>query len=141
MDREELLALGASEDAADALLREADRIREEYEGRIAALQQESRITELIKASGARNVRAVRGLLESQDAESVERELETLKKGEDTSFLFERGKSFAPSRSGERLPDTGKSSYEVRLGEARKRGDTVEAIRIKQQAASEGIVLI
>lgn len=139
MEREELLSMGLGEEAADKILEESSRMREEYEERIAAIKKDNEIELLLRDSGARNITAVKALI-TGDTDAKE-QIERLKKAEDTRFLFETKRSFEPRRSGERLPDSTKNDYEARLFEARKSGNTVEAIRIKQQAASEGIMLI
>ncbi len=139
MDREELLGMGVPEEAADAIIGESEKIKEDYEKRLADTKKEVEIEKLLVKNGARNIKAVRALLEG--AEDVEGEIEKLKSDEETRFLFEKKGSFAPARSPERLPDVKKGGYEALLTEARKKGNTVDAIRIKQKAASEGIMLI
>ncbi len=141
MDREELTALGLDEEAVEKIVGEQERLREEYEIRIASVEREHEIEKILVQSGARNIKAVRALVGDGDAESVKREIDKLKNDEETRFLFEKKGSFMPARSPERLPDTQKAGYEERLKEARRAGNTLEAIRIKQQAANEGIVLI
>lgn len=133
--------MGTSEEAADTILADIENMRQEYEGRIESVKKEYEIEKLLTQSGARNLKAVRALLGDGSVEELAGEIEALKKGEDTRFLFEKRASFAPARSGEKLPDAGKSSYEALLDKARKSGNTLEAIRIKQKAASEGIMLL
>lgn len=139
MEREELLSMGVPEEAADAIIGESEKMREDYEKIIADTKKEFEIENLLMKSGARNIKAVRALIEG--AEDIEGEIEKLKNDEETRFLFEKKGSFTPYRSPEKLPDMKKSGYETLLTEARKKGNTVDAIRIKQKAASEGIMLI
>lgn len=141
MEREELLALGVEEEIVDRIVDEQEKMREDYESRISSVQRDYEIENLLVQSGARNTKAVRALLGDGDVNSIREELENLKNGEDTKFLFEKKGSFVPARSGERLPDAKKMGYEERLAEARRAGKTIEAIRIKQQAAGEGVMLI
>lgn len=141
MDKDELLQMGLDEENAEKILLERRELEAEYEGRIEQIKRENEIENLLKESGAKNIKAVRALLEEDDTLSIAEQLEKLKKGEDTGFLFNQNKGFAPARSGERLPDTKKSSYETKLFEARRSGNTIEAIRIKQMAANEGIMLL
>lgn len=140
MDRDELLALGIGEEAADAIIGEREKVIDEYEKKISLMKRENEIDILLRENGARNIKAVKALLEEGD--DFANQIERLKNGEDTKFLFEKSrKVFEPHRSGEKLPDTEKDGYELRLAQARAAGNTIEAIRIKQQAASEGIMLI
>lgn len=140
MTRDELTALGIGEEAIEAIIAENNAIREEYEEKLRVVKRENEIDLFLRESGARNVRAVKALLE--DGDDYKEQIENLKRSEDTRFLFDSGKkTFTPYRSGERLPDTKMGEYEARLLAARQTGNTLEAIRIKQQAASEGIMLI
>ncbi len=141
MERDELLGLGVEEAVADRIIEEQEKLREEYDGRLKGVQKEFEIEKILRESGARNLKAVRALIEGNDTEDVMREIERLKNDEETRFLFEKKGSFAPYRSPERLPDAKRGSFEERLNAARRLGDTLEAIRVKQQAASEGIMLI
>lgn len=141
MERDELLALGVEETAVEKILEEQERLREEYDGKLTAVKNEYEVEKILRESGARNIKAVRALIENGDAEEVRCQVERLKRDEETRFLFEKKGSFAPYRSPERLPDTKRSGYEERLGAARKAGNTVEAIRIKQEAAAQGIMLL
>lgn len=140
MTRDELAALGIGDEAIDAIIADNDAMREEYEDKIRCIKRENEIDILLRESGARNVRAVKALLD--DGDDYKEQIENLKRSEDTRFLFDSGKkTFTPYRSGERLPDTKMGEYEARLTAARQTGNTVEAIKIKKQAASEGIMLI
>jgi hypothetical protein len=145
LEREELEALGLDEAAAEAVLGSEKRIRDEYEERIRGIERENEIDLLVRESGARNVKAVKSLLgetEGDDyAERVREELEKMKKSSETSFLFETKKSFSPAAAGEKLPDSQRGEYEASLTRARNAGDRIAAIKIKQKAASEGIMLI
>lgn len=141
MKREELIALGIEEETADIIVSEQEKLVSDYEGRIAAVQKEYEVEKILVQSGARNLKAVRALIGDGDVEEIRQNVDRLKNDEETKFLFEKKGSFTPARSGERLPDTKKSSYEERLSNARRQGNTLEAIRIKQQAASEGVMLI
>lgn len=141
MERDELLGLGLEESIADRILEEQERLREEYDNALTGMKREYEIEKILRESGARNLKAVRALIEGEDAESVLREVERLKNDEETRFLFEKKGSFVPYRSPERLPAAKRDTFEERLKAARRAGDTLEAIRVKQEAASEGIMLI
>lgn len=141
MERDELIALGIEEAVADRIMEEQDAMRRDFDERLREERNEHEIEKILTGSGARNIKAVRALIEATEAEDVAREIERLKSDEETRFLFEKKGSFAPYRGAERLPDTKKSTFEERLNAARRAGDTLEAIRVKQQAASEGVMLI
>ncbi|MBQ7876577.1 MAG: phage scaffolding protein [Clostridia bacterium] len=139
MNRDELLSLGVGEDICDRILENVDLIKSEYERKIEDLRKENMLDIALYESGARNIKAVKALIDTQG--DVNEQIERLKSEKETSFLFENmRRSFKPGKSSEKLPDAMKNDFEVRLGEARKRGNTIEAIRIKQQAAAEGVIL-
>ena len=65
----------------------------------------------------------------------------------SKFLFDtdstqnkNSKGFVPGQKKDGVPGAS-SEYETRLAEARKNGNTLEAIKIKQEAAADGVVLI
>lgn len=140
MDKDELLNWGIEEEICDRILEKADLMKEKYEREMESFKREKEIEAALYESGAKNIKAVRALIEEEG--SVEEQLEKLKRDSATSFLFENSRgSFKPGKSSERLPNTEKDSFELRLSEARKRGDGIAAIKIKKQAAREGIVLL
>ena len=53
---------------------------------------------------------------------------------------QNSKGFVPGQKKDGVPGAS-SEYETRLAEARKNGNTLEAIKIKQEAAADGVVLI
>lgn len=140
MEKDELLELGIDEEAAEKIAAESARMKAEYEKSIENLKRENEIEMLLAASGARNTRAVKALLNTEEG-NFEQQIEKLKSDAETRFLFEKRKSFAPARSGERLPEAAKDDFVQRLAQARKNKNALEAIKIKQQAANEGIVLM
>lgn len=141
MEREELLALGIEESVAEKILEEQEKLIEEYDNKLKEEKRAIEIERVIEKSGARNITAVKALIKGEELDEVIREIENLKNDEETRFLFEKRGSFAPHRRAERLPGGKKESFEERLSVARRAGNTLEAIRIKQQAAAEGIVLL
>lgn len=141
MEKNELMALGADEELADMIVSEQEKMAASYERQIEDIKKEYEIERILDLSGARNVKAVRALITGREPDDVRLEIEKLKSDEETRFLFERKGSFQPARASERLPDTGKAKFEDMLREARRKNNTVEAIRIKQLAASNGVMLI
>ncbi len=141
MERDELIALGLEENQIEHILQAEEALRAEYDGRIEEIKRDYEVERLLSESGARNIKSVRALLTGGDIETIKGEIEKLKADEETRFLFEKRGSFSPARSPEKLPDKEKNGYMERLNAARRAGNTIEAIRIKQQAASEGIMLL
>ena len=139
MDKEELLTLGVDEAAAEVVAENIQKMKDEYEARCESMRREWEAESLIRESGARNTEIIKALIKPD--EDVAEQIERLRRDKDTSFLFEGRKSFEPKRSPERLPDTKKTGFEERLKAARREGNTVEAIRIKQLAAREGVMLL
>lgn len=140
MNKDEIMALGVEEGVAETIALESEKEKEGYEARISEIMRENEIDVALRNAGARNLKAVRALLDN--GEDFKSQIETLKSGEDTKFLFEsEKKSFTPYKSNEKLPDTDENEFEAKLSLARQAGNTVEAIRIKQMAASKGIMLI
>lgn len=131
--------------------------KEKYEADIARIRMDNAVEAALAAAGAKNVTAVKALLADflSDAKMAEdgtvkglaAEIETLTKGEGTSFLFETAKGdpqpgfkgMTPGNPGGN--PTGADSYEARLAEARKAGNTPAAVAIKREAADNGIFLM
>ena len=139
MNKDELMALGLDEAAAEEVLSEREAIKTEYEKKIDSLRKENEIENLLNLSGARNKAVVRALIDEEG--DLKAQIEKLKTDRDTKFLFEGEKRFSPGRSAEKLPETEKGELEARLKAAREGKNTVEAIRIKQIAAKKGIMLL
>ena len=141
MDKEKLVAMGIEEEAIDEILGEFDSMRQLYEEKLSDKDYEHETELVLIKSGAKKLKAVKALLEKGDV-SVTEQVEQLKRNKDTRFLFEgERKVFEPYKSGEKLPDVKKDDYEALLQEARKRKDSVQAIKIKKMAAEEGIMLM
>lgn len=75
-------------------------------------------------------------------------LKGLAEAEDTASLFNTDSKPAihingatPANPGNKAGAEGSASYEARLAEARKNGNTTEAVAIKNEAAAEGIYLM
>lgn len=125
----------------------------ENEKAMKQLKREGIDTALLTEAGAKNAKAVMALMEALDdkyddeAYKAERmkQIESIKK--DNDYLFNpknqtppvQGARPIPSSDG--VPDAKRTGFETRLAEARKNNNTLEQIKIKQEAASEGIILI
>lgn len=116
------------------------------------------IEKALTDSGAKNIKAVKALLELDDAqlnkdgiiEGLLEQIDKLKADESSKFLFnieqnpqnqQRFTGFQPGTS-TTVPDSKQAGYEARLAEARKNNNQLEVIKIKQEAFNDdGIVLM
>ena len=120
----------------------------EHEKAMKQLKRESIDSALLTEAGAKNAKAVSALFDaldeglSEDAYKAERQkqLEAIKK--DNEYLFESAnpqiKGVVPGKNGN--PPQGANSFEARYAEAKKNGNTLEQISIKQEAFKEGVIL-
>lgn len=111
------------------------------------------IDKALNQAGAKNNTAVKALLKDLDkaelmddgtVKGLKEQIESLIKGDDSNFLFEteqtpKFRGISPGANKDGLPNS--SGFEQRLREARKNGNNLDAIKIKQEAQKEGIVLI
>lgn len=103
--------------------------------------------------GAKNIKAVKALLELTDAKldddgtikGLSEQIDKLKADEGSKFLFDIDQNpqnqptftgFQPGTS-TTVPDSKQAGYEARLAEARKNNNQLEVIKIKQEAYSDG----
>ncbi len=116
------------------------------------------IEKALTDSGAKNIKAVKALLELDDAqlnkdgiiEGLSEQIDKLKADESSKFLFNIEQNppnqqiftgFQPGTS-TTVPDSKQAGYEARLAEARKNNNQLEVIKIKQEAFNDdGIVLM
>ena len=128
---------------------------EAHANEIKQLKIDTAIDKALADAKAKNPKAVKALLELGDVEVAEdgtikgldAKIKALRDAEDSSFLFDatengnnKSKGFVPGQKMDGVPGAS-STFEARLAEARKNGNTLEAIKIKQEAASEGVVLV
>lgn len=122
---------------------------------IKQLKIDTAIDKALADAKAKNPKAVKALLELGDAEIAEdgtikgldAKIKALTEAEDSKFLFDvtepkgnNQKGFVPGQKKDGVPGAS-STFEARLAEARKNGNTLEAIKVKQEAAAEGVVLV
>ncbi len=138
---------------------------ESHETEMNQLKLDFAIDKALTGASARNNKAVKALLDLEDAKfdkdgnvkGLQEQIDKLKADESTKFLFNsepdqsqgQGQNnaqgpaafsgFQPGQS-TNIPDSKQTGYETRLAEARKNGNTVEAIKIKQEAAANGVIL-
>lgn len=126
-----------------------------FNAEIKKMKIDNAIDKALSEAKAKNIKAVKALLDLNNAELLEDgTIKGLSENQDTAFLFDSGDTqptqsntqtnktsgFKPTQAKDGLPDVS-ANFETRLAEARKNGDTLEAIRIKQEASNEGIYLL
>ena len=124
---------------------------------IKQIKIDAAVDKALADAKAKNPKAVKALLDLTKAEladdgtikGLDTQIKTLSEAEDSKFLFEvdnsqnknnNSKGFVPGQKKDGVPGAS-SDYETRLAEARKNGNTLDAIKIKQEAAADGVVLI
>lgn len=120
---------------------------------VGRLRTEACLSSAMMEAGVKNVGAVRGILEPYVSENTREDgsveglgerLSEISADRDTAPLFKESPSkylgAAPGESGFEL-EGGEIDFEGQLKSARSSGDFIKAIRIKQEAAREGIILI
>lgn len=125
---------------------------EKYIAEMKQFRVDIALDKALKNAKAKNAKAVKALLELNNVElnndgsikGLDEQINNLISNDDTRFLFDidqpiKFTGVTPGVNKDGLPDT--SGYQQRLVEARSNGNTLEAIKIKQEAQKEGIILI
>lgn len=125
---------------------------------IQKMKLDAAVEKALADAGAKNVNALRGVLgdtlkdaklsDDGTVKGLAEQIEKLKGDDGTKFLFnEHGQNrqqftgFQPGNP-TTVPDSTQAGYETRLAEARKNGNQLEVIRIKQEAfQNDGIALM
>lgn len=124
----------------------------DYEAQIKRMQVENAVSGALKDAGAKNAAAVKALLKDLDKAELDEngavkglaeQLKAIK--ESDAYLFhsaDAGKptGATPANTGTQTPPA-QGSWESKLAEARKNGNNLEAISIKNAAAAEGVILM
>lgn len=130
---------------------------ETHAAEIKQLKIDTAVDKALAEAKAKNPKAVKALLDLAKAElsddgtikGLDAQIKALAEAEDSKFLFDtdstqnknqNSKGFVPGQKKDGVPGAS-SEYETRLAEARKNGNTLEAIKIKQEAAADGVVLL
>lgn len=117
------------------------------------LKIDTAVDKALTDGGAKNIKAVKALLDLNDAKLGEdgavkglaEQIDKLKTDESSKFLFNIEQSstqqqtftgFQPGSS-TTTPDSKQAGYEARLAEARKNNNQLEVIKIKQEAFNDG----
>ncbi len=132
--------------------------KEQHEAELARIRMDNAVEAALTAAGAKNVTAAKALLADflKDAKTADdgtvkgltAEIEALAKADGTAFMFEVTgtqqpgfKGMTPGVPGGNTPPAGADTYEARLAEARKNGNTAAAVAIKREAADNGVYLL
>lgn len=139
----------------DAKVAELERAAAESELLGRQRELEYRIVSALREAGAKNLRAVEALLDMEAiaaaedmAAEIERQVLVLKQAADSAFLFGMPgiggpgcwSGFVPADSGDIEAGTEGAGFRLRLDRARAQGDGLSVIRLKQEAAREGVML-
>lgn len=127
-----------------SLKKEYDDYRADQENKAIKAAKETAASDILKSAGlsgkllemALKGYDVDGLeLENGKAKDFDGRVETAKK--DYAEILNKGNyTPAPGEGGDK-----KTDYQSQLNEARKNGSTIDAIRIKREAAADGVILI
>lgn len=123
-----------------------------HEQEIAALKLNNAVEMALSGAKAKNIKAVRAMLddakiklgEDGKLSGLDEQIEALKKSD--GYMFEVSEpqqqftGFQPGASST-VPNSAQAGYETRLADARKNNNQLEVIRIKQEAASNGVILM
>ena len=127
-----------------------------HEKELTQLKIDTAVDKALTESGAKNNKAVRALLNLDDAALLDdglvkgllEQIDKLKADDGSKFLFSESEQpqtkftgFQPGSSS-MVPNSKQAGYEARLAEARKNGNQLEVINIKQEAfQNDGIALM
>lgn len=125
---------------------------EKHAADLKALEINNAVEKALTAAGAKNLKAVKALLNLEGAEmdgetvkGLADQIKQLKAEAETGFLFGEAapgfKGVPAANNPTQTPNPKADGFNARLAEARKNGNTLEAIKVKQEAAAEGITLM
>lgn len=124
-----------------------------HDEELAKLKLDNAVELALSGANARNGKAVMAMLdmsrvkigEDGKLSGFDEQIEALKKSD--AYLFniqqqtqQQFTGFQPGTSSG-TPDPKTAGYETRLADARKNNDQLDVIRIKQEAAAEGVILM
>ncbi len=125
----------------------------EFEAKLAALKLDNAVELALTGAKAKNSKAVKAMLdlskvklgEDGKLSGLDEQLEALKKSDGYMFEVQEQQKqqftgFQPGASGV-VPSSTQAGYEARLADARKNNNQLEVIKIKQEAATEGVILM
>jgi hypothetical protein len=136
----------------EALQDELAALQAESAASLQKLRVDNAVEKALLAAGAKNAVAVRALLDLSEPEFVDGELvglqeqiKALREATATAFLFAKPFSgeaanwqgFVPAAAGDLQDMDADGGFRLRLAQASAAQDSLEAIRIKQEAAAKG----
>lgn len=129
----------------------------DHAAEIQKIKMDAAVDKALTDAHAKNTTAAKALLadflakaelgEDGTVKGFADELKKLTEGEGTAFLFDKDTTSTTQISGASPvggsvpPDPKAAGFESRLAEARKNNDMVAAVNIKQEAATQGIILM
>lgn len=138
------------------LQEENTKAKEAHKSEMNQLKIDFAVEKALSGAKAKNVKAVKALLDLTDAQfdkegnvkGLQEQIDKLAADEGTKFLFEESTQnnrqqftgFQPGAS-TTVPNSTAAGYEARLADARKNNNQLEVIKIKQEAAAKGVVLM
>lgn len=124
-----------------------------HETELNQLKLDNAVEVALKDAGAKNIKAVRANIDMTSVKIGEdgkisgltEQVESLKKSDGWMFNTDQQTQqqftgFQPGASST-VPNSTAAGYEARLADARKNNNQLEVIKIKQEAAAEGVVLM
>ena len=123
-----------------------------HDEELAALKFNNALDLALTVAKVKNVKAVRAMLDDTKIKlgddgkltGFDEQIEALKKSDGYMFDVQTGQQqfqgFQPGQSG-MIPNSQQAGYEARLAEARKNNNQLEVIKIKQEAAGNGVILM
>lgn len=121
-----------------------------HEQEIATLKFNNAVELALNGAKAKNIKAVRAMLDDSKIKfgddgkltGFDEQIEALKKSDGYMFDLQQQQftGFQPGASGI-VPDSKQAGYEARLADARKNNNQLDVIKIKQEAANDGVILM
>ena len=147
-----ILGDGYSEEIDRRVSEEIERTLMEQQDEMARLKLDCAVDIALAAAGAKNVKTVKALLDLAEVRlgedgrlsGFDEQLKAVRRSDGYLFAekpLQNFKGFQPEAAADGVPDSEQGSYEARLAQARRDNNQAEVIRIKQEAAAEGVVLL
>lgn len=126
--------------------------RKAHDAEMAQLRLDNAVEIALSGAKAKNGKAVRAMLDMSKVKigedgklsGFDEQIEALKKSDGYMFDMQQAQQqftgFQPGAS-TMVPNSTAVGYETRLADARKNNNQLEVIRIKQEAAAEGVILM
>lgn len=137
---------------ADLQKQNADQ-QKAHDEELAKLKFDNAVELALNGAKAKNIKAVRAMLDDTKMKigddgkltGFDEQIEALKKSDGYMFDVEQQTQqqftgFQPGASST-VPNSTAAGYEARLADARKNNNQLEVIKIKQEAAADGVVLM